>query len=299
VTDTATTPTGASPMTTGASNRTTRQPKAGVQLVGTSRGSRITLRTIALTYLALLLALPLGLVLWRTFEHGVGPVFDALKQPDALHALKVTLEVSILAVILNTVFGVGVSLILVRHRFPGRRILDALIDLPVAVSPVVTGLALILVYGRFATIGGWLEDHGIQIIFSLPGMVMATVFVSLPLVVRSIAPVLEELGDEQEQAARTLGATGIQTFKRITLPSISGALGYGIVLCLARAVGEYGAVAVVSGRLVGQTQTLPLYVQERFENFDQTSAFAVATLLAVIAGVALVLSKLLRPKESR
>jgi sulfate/thiosulfate transport system permease protein len=279
--------------------RRARKAKAGVQLVGTSRGSRVTLRCLALGYLALLLALPLGLVLYRTFDHGLGPVVDALKQPDALHALKVTLEVSILAVILNTIFGVGVSLILVRHRFPGRRILDALIDLPVAVSPVVTGLALILVYGRFATIGGWLEDHGIQIIFSLPGMVVATVFVSLPLVVRSIAPVLEELGDEQEQAARTLGATGLQTFKRITLPSISGALGYGIVLCLARAVGEYGAVAVVSGRLVGQTQTLPLYVQERFENFDQTSAFAVATLLAVIAGVALLLSKLLRPKESR
>lgn len=279
--------------------KSSRSAKPGVQLVGTSRGSRVTLRSIALGYLALLLALPLALVLWRTFEHGLGPVFDALKQPDALHALKVTLEVSVLAVILNTVFGVGVSLILVRHRFPGRRLLDALIDLPVAVSPVVTGLALILVYGRFAMIGGWLEDHGIQIIFSLPGMVMATVFVSLPLVVRSIAPVLEELGDEQEQAARTLGATAVQTFKRITLPSISGALGYGIVLCLARAIGEYGAVAVVSGRLVGQTQTLPLYVQERFENFDQTSAFAVATLLAVIAGVALLLSKFLRPKESR
>jgi sulfate transport system permease protein len=216
-----------------------------------------------------------------------------------VHALKVTLEVSIAAVILNTIFGVGVSLIIVRHRFPGRRLLNALIDLPVAVSPVVVGLALILVYGKFSSVGGWLDRQGIQIIFSVPGMVLATVFVSMPLVVRSIAPVLEELGDEQEQAARTLGATTIQTFKRITLPSISGALAYGMVLCLARAIGEYGAVAVVSGRLVGQTQTLPLYVQERFENFDQTSAFAVSTLLAVLAGVALLLSKFLRPKESR
>ena len=174
-----------------------------------------------------------------------------------------------------------------------------MIDLPVAVSPVVVGLALILVYGKFSTVGGWLENRGIQIIFSVPGMVIATVFISLPLVVRAIAPVLEELGDEQEQAARTLGATTVQTFRRITLPSISGALAYGVVLCLARAIGEYGAVAVVSGQLVGQTQTLPLYVQERFENFDQTSAFAVSTLLAVIAGAALLLSKLLRPKESR
>ncbi len=145
---------------------------------------------------------------------------------------------------------------------------------------------------------GW-RTTGIQIIFSVPGMVIATVFISLPLVVRAIAPVLEELGDEQEQAARTLGATTVQTFRRITLPSISGALAYGVVLCLARAIGEYGAVAVVSGQLVGQTQTLPLYVQERFENFDQTSAFAVSTLLAVIAGAALLLSKFLRPKESR
>jgi sulfate transport system permease protein len=278
------------------SGKAGRSPKIEV---GASRGARLTLRTIALVYLLLLLALPLGLILYRTFEGGLSPVLDALKQPDALHALKVTLEVAVSAVILNTVFGVGVSLLLVRHKFKGRRLLDALIDLPIAVSPVVVGLALILVYGRFSSVGGWLDRQGITIIFSLPGMILATVFVSLPLVVRSIAPVLQELGDEMEQAAKTLGATTLQTFKRITLPSISSALGYGVVLCLARAVGEYGAVAVVSGRLVGQTQTLPLYVQERFENYDQTSAFAVATLLAVIAGVALLLSKLLRPKESR
>jgi sulfate transport system permease protein len=273
-----------------------RSPKIEV---GASRGSRITLRTIALGYLLLLLALPLGLILYRTFKGGVSPVIDSLSQPDSLHALKVTLEVAIASVVLNTIFGVGASLLIVRHKFRGRRLLDALIDLPVAVSPVVVGLALILVYGRFSSVGGWLDRQGISIIFSLPGMVLATVFVSLPLVVRSIAPVLQELGDEMEQAAKTLGATTLQTFKRITLPSISGALGYGIVLCLARAVGEYGAVAVVSGRLVGQTQTLPLYVQERFENYDETSAFAVATLLAVIAGVALLLSKFLRPKESQ
>jgi sulfate transport system permease protein len=271
---------------------------AAVTTAGGTRKARITLRSIALVYLFLLLGLPLGIILWRTFEHGLGPVFTALTQEAAVHALKVTLEVSILTVVLNTIFGVGASMLIVRHRFRGRRLFDALIDLPIAVSPVVVGLALILVYGKFSSVGGWLDRNGIQIIFSLPGMVMATVFVSLPLVVRAIAPVLEELGDDQEQAAHTLGASSLQTFKRITIPSISGALAYGIVLCLARAIGEYGAVAVVSGRLVGQTQTLPLYVQERFENFDQTSAFAVATLLAVIAGVALLLSKFLRPKES-
>jgi sulfate transport system permease protein len=267
--------------------------------IGSSRKSRIILRVIGLAYLAALLAAPLVLIMWRTFEHGLGPVWTSLTQPDAIHALKVTLEVAISAVILNTIFGVGASLLIVRRRFRGRRVFDALIDLPVAVSPVVVGLALILVYGKFSTVGGWLEDHGIQIIFSLPGMVIATCFVSLPLVVRAIVPVLQEMGDEQEQAAKTLGATAIQTFRRITLPSISSALAYGVVLCLARAIGEFGAVAVVSGQLVGQTQTLPLYVEERFENFDQTSAFAVSTLLAVIAGVALLLSKFLRPKESR
>lgn len=268
-------------------------------LVGSSRRSRVTLRVIALAYILLLLALPLGLIVYRTFDHGVGPVWSALTQPYAIHALKVTCEVTAASVILNTIFGVGAALLIVRRQFPGRRIFDALIDLPVAVSPVIVGLALILVYGRFSTIGGWLDARGIDIIFSLPGMVMATVFISLPLVVRAIAPVLEELGDDQEQAARTLGASSLQTFRRITLPAIGGALAYGIVLCLARAIGEYGAVAVVSGSVVGQTQTLPLYVQDRFENFDQTAAFAVATLLAVIAAVALILSKFLRPKESR
>src|SRR5262249_39913878 len=158
--------------------------------------------------------------------------------------------------------------------FPGKRLLNALIDLPVAVSPVIVGLALILVYGRFAPVGGWLERAGVQIIFSLPGMVLATIFVSLPLVVRAVVPVLEGLGDEQEQAAHTLGSGRWQTFRRITIPGIRWALAYGVVLCLARALGEYGAVAVVSGRVVGETQTLTLFVEERFQNFDQPAAFA-------------------------
>jgi sulfate transport system permease protein len=166
-----------------------------------------------------------------------------------------------------------------------------------AVSPVVVGLALILVYGRFAPFGGWLERHGVQIIYSTPGMVLATVFVALPLVVRSIVPVLEEMGDEQEQAAHTLGAGSWQAFRRITVPGIRSALGYGVVLCLARSLGEYGAVAVVSGKIVGQTQTMTLYVEERFQNFDQPAAFAAATALALVAVVTLLLTKLLQPKD--
>jgi len=260
--------------------------------------AKYPLRVVALLYLLFLLVLPVGLIAWRTFSHGIGPFFQALSTPSAVHAIEVTLSVAVWAVVANTIFGVGAAILLVRTNFPGKRVLSALIDLPLAVSPVVVGLALILVYGKFAPVGGWLERNGIQIIFSLPGMVLATVFVSLPLVVRAIVPVLEELGEEQEQAAHTLGASRWQTFRRITIPSIRWALGYGIVLCLARALGEYGAVAVVSGRLSGQTQTLTLFVEERFDNFDPQAAFAAATALALIAILTLLLTKFLRPKDA-
>ncbi|MBO3750202.1 sulfate ABC transporter permease [Streptosporangiaceae bacterium NEAU-GS5] len=253
-------------------------------------------RLIVLIYLLFLLVLPVGLIAWRTFGDGLGAFFEALTSSSALHAFQVTLIVAVWAVVLNTIFGVGAAILLVRHEFPGKRLLNALIDLPMAVSPVVVGLALILVYGRFGPFGGWLEGRGIQIIFSTPGMVLATVFVALPLVVRAVVPVLEELGDEQEQAATTLGASRWQTFLRITLPGIRWALAYGVVLCLARSLGEYGAVAVVSGRLVDQTQTLTLFVEERFQNFDQPAAFAAATALALIAVLTLLLTKFLRPK---
>jgi sulfate transport system permease protein len=262
------------------------------------RLSRYVLRAVALTYLFFLLVLPVGLIGWKTFDHGLGSFFSALTTHSAVHAFQVTFLVALWAVALNTVFGIGTAILLVRHDFPGKRILNAVIDLPLAVSPVVVGLALILVYGKFSTVGGWLEDNGIQIIFSTPGMVLATVFVSLPLVVRAIVPVLEEMGDEQEQAAQTLGAGRWQTFRRITIPAIRSALAYGVVLCLARALGEYGAVAVVSGRLVDKTQTLTLYVEERFQNFEQPSAYAAATALALIAIISLLVTKLLQRKGS-
>jgi sulfate transport system permease protein len=257
------------------------------------------LRAVALGYLLFLLVIPTGLIFWNTFSAGIGPFFEALTSPSALHAFKVTLIVAVWAVVLNTIFGVGTALLLVRRQFPGKRVLNLLVDLPVAVSPVVVGLALILVYGAFSPVGAALAQVGIQIIFSLPGMVLATVFVSLPLVVRAIAPVLEELGTDQEQAALTLGANPIQTFVRITLPGIRWALGYGIVLCLARSLGEYGAVAVVSGRIVDETQTLTLFVEERFTNFEEGQAYAASVALALIAVVSLLLTKLLRPKEDR
>jgi sulfate/thiosulfate transport system permease protein len=277
-------------------NPTTAKPATAKPATAKHGMATYALRATALVYLLFLLILPVGLIGRRTFQHGIGPFLEALSSSSAVHAFRVTLVVAVWAVILNTVFGVGTAVLLVRHRFPGKRLLNAVIDLPLAVSPVVVGLALILIYGRFAPFGGWLEDRGIRVIFSTPGMVLATVFVSLPLVVRAVAPVLEEMGDEQERAAHTLGASTWQAFRRITIPGIRWALGYGIVLCLARALGEYGAVAVVSGRLVDQTQTLTLFVEERFQNFDQPAAFAAATALALIAIVSLLVTKLLRPK---
>jgi sulfate transport system permease protein len=255
------------------------------------------MRIVALAYLAFLLMIPVGLIVWRTFENGFGPVWDALSSPLATHALTVTLQVALIAVVANTVFGVVVSLLLVRHEFPGKRLLNTFIDLPLAVSPVIVGLALILVYGRLEPVGGWFYDRGIDIIFSVPGMVMATIFVSLPLVVRAVVPVLEEIGMEQEQAAWTLGASPAQTFRRITLPAIRWGLAYGVVLTLARCLGEFGAVAVVSGRVRGETQTLTLFVEERFQNFDAQAAYAASFALAAVAVVALVAMNVFRPKE--
>jgi sulfate transport system permease protein len=255
------------------------------------------LRLVALTYLMFLLVVPVGLVFWRTFDNGVQPVVDALTNDSVLHAFRVTIIVALWTVVLNTVFGVGAAILLVRHSFPGKRLLSAVIDLPLAVSPVVVGLALILVYGRFSPVGGFLQDNGFQVIFALPGMVLATVFVSLPLVVREVAPVLEEIGTDQEQAAWTLGASRPQAFRRVTLPAIKWALGYGVVLTLARALGEFGAVAVVSGRLVDKTQTVTLVVDQSFQNFDQTTAYTASMALALIAIVILVVINLLRRKQ--
>jgi sulfate ABC transporter, permease protein len=255
------------------------------------------LRVVVLAYLTLLLVLPVAVVIGRTFAHGIPAVFEALNTSAALHAFQITAVITFYAVIANTIFGVLAAILLVRYRFPGKRLLSALIDLPLAVSPVIVGLALVLVYGRTTGTGKALASIGINIIFSIPGMVMATVFVCIPLVVRAVAPVLEEIGDDQEQAASTLGASSWQTFRRITLPSIRGALAYGVVLALARSMGEYGAIAVVSGRLVGRTQTVTLFVQERYQNFDQQAAYSAALVLVAAAVIALLLSRALRPME--
>src|SRR6266567_7105600 len=225
-------------------------------------------RFAALGYLGALLAAPLGYVFWRTFRHGVGPAWAAVTTPDALHALKVTLILTAIAVPANTIFGVLCALAIVRHRYPGAGIVNAIVDLPLALSPVVVGLALLVLYGR----GGWLGGHGV--VFALPGMVLATIFVSLPFVVREVVPVLREIGTEQEQAAATLGASPFQIFRRVTLPAIRWGVAYGVVLTTARCLGEFGAVTVVSGRILGQTETLTIHVESAYENFDTVGAYS-------------------------
>jgi sulfate transport system permease protein len=261
------------------------------------RRTRIGLRVVALLYLALLLAIPVGLVFYRTFEHGLGAVYDSVTTPAAIHAFWLTIEIAAIAVPLNTIFGVLTAMALVRGRFRGKNVVEAIIDLPFAISPVVIGLSLILVYGHTGWLGSWLMDNGIQVIFAVPGMVLATIFVSLPFVVREVAPVLREIGDEQEQAAATLGANARQTFLRVTLPAIRWGIAYGVVLSTARAIGEFGAVSVVSGKISGQTETLTLLVEKRFQNFDVAGAYAASALLAVIALATLLAMTLIKPRK--
>jgi sulfate transport system permease protein len=252
---------------------------------------KYAVRFVSLGYLAVLLVAPVGYVFWKTFERGLGPVWEAVTSPNALHALKVTLILTVIAVPANTIFGVLCALAIVRHRFPSAGIVNAVVDLPLALSPVVVGLALLLLYGR----DGWLGGHGV--VFALPGMVLATIFVSLPFVVREVVPVLREIGTEQEQAAATLGASAVQTFLRVTWPAIRWAVAYGVVLTTARALGEFGAVSVVSGRLAGETESLTLHVQERYQAFDEVGAYASAVVLALIAVATLLLMTRLKPKE--
>ena len=262
--------------------------------------SRIGLRSVALGYLGALLIVPVVVIVFKAFEDGVGHALDTLTTPEGQHAFWLTLEMVAIAIPLNTVFGIACAIVLVRHRFRGKAFLNTLIDLPFAMSPVVIGLSLVLVYGSLdGWFGGWFLDQGIRIIFTPIGMAIATTFVSLPFVVREVEPVLREIGEDQEQAARTLGANSWQTFWRITLPAIRWGVTYGVVLATARALGEFGAVAVVSGRIVGETETLPLFVQSEFEKFNQSGAYAAGLLLAVIALATLFAMNLIRKRDSK
>jgi sulfate/thiosulfate transport system permease protein len=282
--------------------------------------ARHGVRVFSLAYLAVILVAPVGLIFWRAFEHGLHPFWAAIATPNAVHALKLTLEITLIAVPLNTAFGILCALAIVRHRksrhagarpltFAKRKqgandwglapgniwgLVNALVDLPLALSPVVVGLALYLLYGRDGWLGRALLDHGVQILFALPAMVLATTFVSLPFVVREVVPVLREIGTEQEEAAATLGSSALTTFRRITLPAIRWAVAYGVVLTTARSLGEFGAVSIVSGGIAGRTQTLTQYVQASYENFDQTGAYAASVLLAGLAIVTLFLTTVVR-----
>jgi sulfate transport system permease protein len=252
---------------------------------------KYVLRFTSLGYLTVLLAAPVGLVFYRAFEHGFAAFWDSIRSPDAVHALKLTLVIVAIAVPANTVFGVVCAIAIVRHRFRGAGLVNAVVDLPLALSPVVVGLSLLILYGR----GGWLGGH--NVLFATPGMVLATIFVSLPFVVREVVPVLREIGTEQEQAASTLGASALQIFRRVTWPAIRWAVAYGVVLTTARALGEFGAVSVVSGRLVGKTETMTLLVQDRYQDFDAAGAYAASVVLALIAIATLLAMNRLRPKE--
>jgi sulfate/thiosulfate transport system permease protein len=252
---------------------------------------RLSLRVVALGYLALLLVVPIGMVFYRALENGIGPAWDAVTTPPAQHAFYLTCMIALIAVPLNAIFGVACAWLLARYEFRGKRLLDTIIDLPFAISPVVVGLALILVWGR----DGWFAST--SVIFSVPGMILATIFVSLPFVVREVEPVLREEGIDQEQAAATLGANAFQILRRITLPTIRWGLTYGIILSTARALGEFGAVAIVSGKISGRTETLTLYVEDRFQSLDLAGAYAAALLLALIAVAVLALMTILQRKH--
>jgi sulfate/thiosulfate transport system permease protein len=266
-------------------------------MTASSAPSRWGLRFLGLGYVAVLLLAPLILIFYKTFEDGISPPLEAITSPDGLHALKLTLIMVAIAVPLNTVFGIGCALLLVRHRMRGSAIIDAIINLPFAISPVVIGLSLFLLYGTTGWFEPGLSEAGIKVLFSVPGMVLASIFVSLPFVVRETVPVLQEIGTEQEQAAQTLGANAWQIFWRVTLPAIRWGVAYGVVLTTARVLGEFGAVSVVSGSISGQTQTLPLFVAKQYENFNLPGAFGASVLLALLALSTLLAMNFLKRKE--
>jgi sulfate transport system permease protein len=261
--------------------------------------TRYVTRFVALGYIFILVVVPVGLILWRSFAPGVGAFFASITTPAAISALQLSVLVVAIVVPLNVLFGVPTALVLARNRFRGKGVLQAVIDLPFAVSPVVVGVALILLWGTAGVFGLIENDFGIKIIFGLPGIVLASIFVTLPFVIREVEPVLHEIGTDQEEAAATLGATGWQTFWRITLPSIRWGLMYGVVLTVARTLGEYGAVIMVSSNLPGKSQTLTLLVSDRYTRGAEYGAYAVSTLLMTVAVLVLVVQVIADARRSR
>ena len=260
---------------------------------------RYLIRYVALAYIFVLLVVPVTVILWRTFQPGFGQFFDWISTPAAVSALNLSLLVVAIVVPLNVVFGIPTALVLARNRFRGKGVLQAIIDLPFAVSPVIVGVALILLWGSAGALGFIEKDLGFKIIFGLPGIVLASVFVTLPFVVREVEPVLHELGTDQEEAAATLGSGWWQTFWRITLPSIRWGLTYGIVLTIARTLGEYGAVIIVSSNLPGKSQTLTLLVSDRYNRGAEYGAYALSTLLMTVSVVVLIFQVVVDVRRAR
>jgi len=250
---------------------------------------RIALILVSVAFLVLFLLLPLAAVFYEALRKGVGTYFTALVEPDALAAIKLTLLVAAIAVPANVVFGLAASWAIAKFEFPGKSILNTLIDLPFSVSPVISGLIYVLLFGAQGYLGSFLKSEGIQIIFAVPGIVLATIFVTFPFVARELVPLMQEQGTQDEEAALSLGASGWKTFFKVTLPNIRWALLYGVVLCNARAMGEFGAVSVVSGHIRGKTNTMPLHVEILYNEYNFAAAFAVASLLALLALVTLVI----------
>jgi sulfate transport system permease protein len=267
--------------------------------VNLSPAVRYLARYVALGYLFVLLVVPVGLILWRTFSPGVGAFFESITTPAAISALQLSLLVVAIVVPLNVLFGVPTALVLARNRFRGKSLLQAVIDLPFAVSPVVVGVALILLWGTAGAFGFVENDLGFKVIFGFPGIVLASIFVTVPFVIREVEPVLHELGTDQEEAAATLGSSWWQTFLRVTLPSIKWGLMYGIVLTVARTLGEFGAVIMVSSNLPGTSQTLTLLVADRYDRGAEYGAYAVSTLLMAVAVIVLIVQVILDARRAK
>ncbi len=248
---------------------------------------RWLLISVALVFIALFLMLPLAAVFIQAFDKGLSVYLDALKEPDTLSSIKLTLITAAVTVPLNLFFGVTAAWAIAKFTFPGKNLLITFIDLPFSVSPVISGLIYVLIFGLQGWIGPWLQDHDIKIVFAVPGIILATIFVTFPFVVRELIPLMEAQGKEEEEAALVLGATGLQTFFRVTLPNIKWGIIYGVILCNARAMGEFGAVSVVSGHIRGMTNTVPLHVEILYNEYNYTAAFAVASLLAFLALITL------------
>jgi sulfate transport system permease protein len=260
------------------------------------------LTTVALAFVFVFLLLPLVNVFYQAFSRGIGAYFEAIKDPDSMAAIKLTLLVAAISVPCNVLFGLAAAWAVAKFEFPGKSLLITLIDLPFAISPVVAGLMFVILFGRQGYLGDWLDAHDVKIIFATPGIVIATVFITFPFVARELIPVMQATGTDQEQAALTLGANGWQTFWHVTLPSVKWGLLYGIILCNARAMGEFGAVSVVSGHIAGKTDTLPLRVEKLYQGSGAAAgaaAFSVASLLAILALLTLLLKSALEWKAAR